>query len=466
MGTIYAAVFRPDRLLSADAVNRIAGYQLEIDGEAHGRVEFYAADAPNPSEDVAEVIALDDDCVAQLLAQAVEKLKSETDGGDLDEPALEASTGAYHSAGIVLVDERGYVTIREPANHYGGYVWSYPKGRIDPDETPQQTARRELREETGLAGRILAPIGDFKGDTSITRLYVGLRTGGEEATGPETWSVKTVSPFTALQMLNKRRDRAVLVRLVELAAAAVEWAWTVDGRPASCRLLDGRVVCSTDARTGGGSPYDSPRDGGLDGRRSSRVVLGDRFERALQFAAATHRSQVRKGSGIPYVGHLLGVCSLVIEDGGDEDEAIAALLHDAAEDQGGERMLAEIRTRFGDHVAYIVGACSETFETPKPPWQERKQTCIDHLDGQPEAVLRVSLADKLFNARAILRDHLLVGDDVWDRFKAGRDGQLWYYRQLAERFAALLPGRMAAELVEVVNELKRVTSAPNEQQGR
>jgi (p)ppGpp synthase/HD superfamily hydrolase len=198
-----------------------------------------------------------------------------------------------------------------------------------------------------------------------------------------------------------------------------------------------------------------------EGNRSAASALGfgERFEEALEFAAATHRTQVRKGSGIPYVGHLLGVCSLVIEDGGSEDEAIAALLHDAAEDRGGERMLAEIRTRFGDNIADIVAACSDTFEMPKPPWQERKQTYIEHLDSQPEAVLRVSLADKLFNARAILRDYLVVGDQIWDRFKAGRDGQLWYYRELADRFSRLLPGRMAVELTEVVQELDRVTAA-------
>jgi (p)ppGpp synthase/HD superfamily hydrolase len=190
------------------------------------------------------------------------------------------------------------------------------------------------------------------------------------------------------------------------------------------------------------------------------AILGERFEDALVFAAQTHRTQLRKGSGIPYVGHLLGVCSLVIEDGGSEDEAIAALLHDAAEDRGGERMLTEIRTRFGNHVADIVAACSDTFETPKPPWRERKQTYIDHLDDQPVPVLRVSLADKLFNARAILRDYLLVGDDVWNRFKAGRDGQLWYYRELADRFTRIVPGRMAVELAEVVGELERVTITP------
>jgi GTP pyrophosphokinase len=192
------------------------------------------------------------------------------------------------------------------------------------------------------------------------------------------------------------------------------------------------------------------------------VVLSQRFEEALQFAAVTHRSQVRKGSGIPYVGHLLGVCSLVIEDGGDEDEAIAALLHDAAEDQGGERMLEEIRRRFGEKVAAIVAACSDTFDSPKPPWRARKNAYLQHLDRETESVLRVSLADKLFNARAILRDFGLVGDDVWTRFQTGRDDQLWYYRELTDRFNLLLPGRMAGELSEVVDELERTAITPKE----
>jgi GTP pyrophosphokinase len=197
----------------------------------------------------------------------------------------------------------------------------------------------------------------------------------------------------------------------------------------------------------------------LDSTRPSPTVLGERFERALPFAAATHRSQVRKGSGIPYVGHLLGVCSLVIEDGGDEDEAIAALLHDAAEDQGGERMLEEIQRRFGDRVGAIVAACSDTFESPKPPWKARKERYLEHLDKQPESVLRVSLADKLFNARTILRDYLVVGDELWGRFQAGRDGQLWYYRELADRFMTLLPGQMARELAAVVDDLERAVDA-------
>ena len=162
--------------------------------------------------------------------------------------------------------------------------------------------------------------------------------------------------------------------------------------------------------------------------QDSEPLLGERFQDALEFAAATHRTQTRKGSGIPYIGHLLGVCSLVIEEGGDEDEAIAALLHDAAEDRGGRKMLDEIDERFGENVASIVEACSDTLDWPKPPWKERKQTYAEHLAGQPESVLRVSLADKLFNARSILRDYLVVGDDVWGRFQTGRAGQLWYYR--------------------------------------
>jgi (p)ppGpp synthase/HD superfamily hydrolase len=184
-------------------------------------------------------------------------------------------------------------------------------------------------------------------------------------------------------------------------------------------------------------------------------VLGERFEAAIRFAARAHRHQVRKGSGIPYVGHLLGVCSLVIEDGGDEDEAIAALLHDAVEDQGGDEMLLRIRNEFGDRAADIVLACSDTTEEPNPPWRERKEAYLHHLETASEDALRVSLADKLFNARAVLRDYLAVGDAIWGRFSEGRDGQLWYYRALADAFTRRYPGRMATELSEVVDELER-----------
>ena len=189
--------------------------------------------------------------------------------------------------------------------------------------------------------------------------------------------------------------------------------------------------------------------------------LGSRFDDAPTFATKAHREQRRKGpKQIPYMGHLLGVCSLVIEDGGDEDEAIAALLHDAVEDQGGEPMFAEIRARFGDRVADIVLACSDSTEEEKEPWRERKESYLAALPAKSPGALRVSLADKLFNARSILRDFLDVGPDVWSRFNAGRDGQLWYYRQLADRFGDLLPrDRMALEFDEVVSELQRLAGS-------
>jgi (p)ppGpp synthase/HD superfamily hydrolase len=121
-------------------------------------------------------------------------------------------------------------------------------------------------------------------------------------------------------------------------------------------------------------------------------------------------------------------------------------------------MLADIRQRFGARVAEIVDACSDTLESPKPAWRPRKERYLEHLEHQPNSVLRVSLADKLFNARAILRDFLMAGDDVWSRFRVGREAQLWYYRQLADRFTVLLPGRMAEELNQTVDQLERAAT--------
>lgn len=189
-------------------------------------------------------------------------------------------------------------------------------------------------------------------------------------------------------------------------------------------------------------------------------MVSDRFEQALQFRRRNPSNADPQGSGIPYIGHVLGVCSLVIEDGGTEDDAIGTLPHDAAEDQGGEEVLAEIRRRFGDTVARIVAACSDTFESAKPPRHAREEAHLEHLEQQPESVLRVSLADKLFNARAILRDYLVVGDEIWNRFQSGREGQLWYHRLLADRFSThLAPGPMAGELAELVDELERAVFA-------
>jgi (p)ppGpp synthase/HD superfamily hydrolase len=189
------------------------------------------------------------------------------------------------------------------------------------------------------------------------------------------------------------------------------------------------------------------------------MVFGDRFTNALTYAVQVHGAQNRKGTEIPYIGHLLGVCSLVIEEDGDETEAIAALLHDAPEDQGGDRTLEEIRERFGNQVAAIVLACTDTLETPKPPWRARKEAYIAHLDDVSRSALLVSLADKLFNARAILRDYRRHGEGLWQRFNQGREDQLWYYRCLADAFTRLLPDPpMAGELAEVVAELEHLVA--------
>jgi (p)ppGpp synthase/HD superfamily hydrolase len=156
----------------------------------------------------------------------------------------------------------------------------------------------------------------------------------------------------------------------------------------------------------------------------------------------------------------LSVTSLVIEAGGTETQAIAALLHDAAEDQGGQPTLAEIGERFGEQVASIVAECSDTFVTPKPPWRDRKQRYVDHLaDASDDAVL-VSLADKLDNARAILRDYRLLGDELWKRFSVGDPQQhLWYYRSLLEVFERRNSTWLVGELARVLKTLTSLISA-------
>jgi (p)ppGpp synthase/HD superfamily hydrolase len=184
--------------------------------------------------------------------------------------------------------------------------------------------------------------------------------------------------------------------------------------------------------------------------------LTPKFVEAVAYAAEKHATQTRKGSDIPYLGHLLSVAGFVIEADGTETEAIAALLHDAAEDQGGEATLAEIREKFGDEVAEIVGECSDTFETPKPPWRERKENYVNHLPEASDSALLVSLADKLHNGRAILRDYREVGGQLWQRFSV-QDPQLhlWYYRSLLEVYAQRIDNWMVDELREVIDKLEQ-----------
>lgn len=188
--------------------------------------------------------------------------------------------------------------------------------------------------------------------------------------------------------------------------------------------------------------------------------LTTRFDEALAYASDLHRTQERKGSGIPYVGHLLSVASLVIEGGGTEDQAIAGLLHDAVEDQGGAPTLAVIRERFGDGVARIVEECSDTDEVPKPPWKPRKQRYIDHLVYASKETILVSLADKLDNARAILRDYRTDGPALWDRFSQNDPKEhLWYYRSLLNVYQRADDTWLVAELERVLDELEELINA-------
>ena len=184
------------------------------------------------------------------------------------------------------------------------------------------------------------------------------------------------------------------------------------------------------------------------------TALGPEYGAALAYAHHLHRDQLRKGGNVPYVSHLLAVSSLVLEGLGDEEQAIAALLHDALEDQGDKTSFEEIQRRFGLRVAERVRACSDTEVIPKPPWHDRKQAYLERLENEREDALLVSLADKLHNARATLADNRLAGTDVWARFNAGRDEQRWYYKSLIGIFARRLPGNaLVAELDRTVTEL-------------
>ena len=188
------------------------------------------------------------------------------------------------------------------------------------------------------------------------------------------------------------------------------------------------------------------------------MALTPRFEDALVFAARLHGGDVRKGTTIPYVSHVLGVASIALEHGANEDEAIGALLHDTVEDAKGdsESVRTEIRRRFGAAVLDIVDGCTDARTKPKPPFRERKERYIAHLPEAPPSVRLVSAADKLYNARAILSDYRAIGEALWARFNGGRSGTLWYYRAVADVFRTLGPSRLAEELDRVVSELEQL----------
>ena len=184
----------------------------------------------------------------------------------------------------------------------------------------------------------------------------------------------------------------------------------------------------------------------------------EKLDEALVYASDIHRDQTRKGTGVPYLTHLLAVAAIVGENGGTEDEVIAALLHDAPEDAGGEARLENIRLRFGGAVAGIVAGCTDTYEDPKPPWRRRKEEYLVHLTGASAPVRLVSAADKLHNTRSVLADYRAAGEDLWDRFNGGREGTLWYYRAVADALAAAGGGPVVDELDRGVTDLERLAN--------
>ncbi|MEO7649404.1 MAG: HD domain-containing protein [Bryobacteraceae bacterium] len=186
------------------------------------------------------------------------------------------------------------------------------------------------------------------------------------------------------------------------------------------------------------------------------MALSPRFVQAVSYAIELHREQTRKGSGVPYISHLISVAGIALEYGASEDEAIAALLHDAVEDQGGQATLSVIRDRFGDDVADIVWGCTDADTIPKPPWRVRKEIYVAHVASASPSVRLVSCCDKLHNARSILADYRVLGEGLWNRFQGGRDGTLWYYRSLVNAFRAAGNSPLVGELHFVVSELDRL----------
>ena len=184
-------------------------------------------------------------------------------------------------------------------------------------------------------------------------------------------------------------------------------------------------------------------------------MLTAKFTEAVEYARAHHTNDLRKGTTIPYLAHLLSVSALVLEHGGDETAAIAALLHDVVEDGGGEQALAEIGARFGAEVAEIVKGCSDTTAAVKEDWTSRKERYLKHLESAPAGVLLVSAADKLYNARSILSDLSEHGEKLWERFDRGPHPQLWYYGSLRDIFVRRMPGRLSNELDQTVRDINR-----------
>jgi (p)ppGpp synthase/HD superfamily hydrolase len=183
--------------------------------------------------------------------------------------------------------------------------------------------------------------------------------------------------------------------------------------------------------------------------------LSHTFDEAFRYAHHLHAAQERKGTGAPYIGHLMGVTSIVLDDGGNETQAIGALLHDAVEDHGGRDRLEDIRSRFGSEVARIVEDCTDSWETPKRPWAERKHAYVEHARLLPGPSLRVSAADKVHNAYAILRDLRNTGEAVWDGFSAAPDDVMSYYEGLVRAYRSAGGGALVDELDRILRGIRR-----------
>jgi len=197
---------------------------------------------------------------------------------------------------------------------------------------------------------------------------------------------------------------------------------------------------------------------------AGKDCLDDRFAEALQYAWELHRQQKRKMSQTPFFAHLMSVAGLVLDYGGSQQEAIAALLHDAVEDQGGLETLESIRRRFGQQVADIVEGCTDSFQQPKPPWQERKEQFLARLAEASDSVRLVCAADKIHNLRSLIREYRVHGEAVWSAFRGGREGTLWYYRTLLEVLGRGRPLPILQELADVWNQLEKLVSPGTEHQ--
>ena len=193
------------------------------------------------------------------------------------------------------------------------------------------------------------------------------------------------------------------------------------------------------------------------------MLLTTRFEQAVTYVSIVHAGTMRKGTNVPYISHLLSVAALVMEYGGDEDEVIAALLHDAVEDAGGQPRLDDIRQRFGERVAQIVLDCTDSDTTPKPPWQARKEAYIARLESVSPSARLVSCCDKLHNSRTIVADLHLYGNEVWNKFTGKREGSLWYYATLLTKYQRMgVPKPLVDELARTIATMQALAAATEE----